>query len=136
MRIQRVQVLAVLSLAGGLLAAAGCSGKSESTSPTTITVIDSTRTLQAGVNCANGGRSLEFPGTAGTTVTIVATGSSAPHVTLYAPDFATQLGSSTDVAGRATLTYTLPQSGTYFISFCDANAVGGAVRVVVTRPAA
>jgi hypothetical protein len=93
--------------------------------------------MEAGVTCATGGVSRDFSGTAGKTVVITASGTSsmAPQITLYAPDFETQLaGSASTGAGRAALTKALTETGTHHLSLCDANGVAGLVNVVVTQP--
>ena len=92
--------------------------------------------LESGVNCATGGVSKDFNGTAGKTVVITASGGASltPQITLYAPDFSTQLaGSSSTGAGRAALTQALTETGTHHVSVCDANGTAGNLSLVVTH---
>jgi hypothetical protein len=99
-------------------------------------LLDTTLTLVAGVNCNTGGVSADFAGTAGRTVVITATGAATltPRFTLYAPDFATQLGGSSSTgAGASSLTFALTQTGTHHVTACDLTGVAGALRVVVTQ---
>jgi hypothetical protein len=122
-------------LVAGLLPA-GCGGSSSPTGPTTRILLDTTVTLVQGVTCNTGYVGAEFTGTAGTTVSISATGAAglAPLFTLYAPDFATQLGgSSPSGPGAASLTLALAQSGLHHLSVCDLNGTAGTLRVVVNQ---
>jgi hypothetical protein len=104
--------------------------------PTEITLLNTTLTMTQGVTCENGGVSADFMGTAGTTVVISGSGTAAqtPRFTLYAPDFATQLGgSSSSGAGAASLTIGLAQTGVHHVTFCDVNGVGGTLRAMVKQ---
>lgn len=123
----------------GVLAAAtligACGDDDDSTGPTINKVLDATVILEGGVTCDNGGANKDFTGTAGKTVAITASGSSTmrPAMTLYAPDFETNVGSSTPTsAGKAALNQALTQSGTYHLVICDVNGTAGSVRVVAT----
>ena len=113
----------------------GCGSKSP-TAPTPVVLLDTTVTLVQGVTCSIGYAGAEFTGAAGKTVTISTTGAASltPLFILYAPDFATQLGgSSSSGAGAASLTFALTQPGLHHLSICDANGVGGALRVTVKQ---
>src|SRR5215471_10170239 len=125
--------LACLSLAMAVagLHLTGC-GSAPPTTPTPIVLLDTIVTLVDGVNCNVGYAGAEFTGTAGTTVVISATGAAnlTPVFILYAPDFATQLASSSSRgAGAASLTYPLTQSGLHHLSICEANGVAGTLRI-------
>ena len=124
-------------LFGGLyLAGCGSSGSSPSITSTPVTLLDTNVTLLAGVTCNTGNQAVDFPGTAGKTVAISATGAATltPHFTLYAPDFATQLaGSVSGGVGTASLTFALTQTGVHHISLCDSNGVAGTLHVTVTQ---
>ena len=51
------------------------------------------------------------------------------------PDYATQLALGTaSTSNTETLDYTLTQSGTFHVTVCDVNGVGGDVRLTVTQP--
>ena len=124
--------LAVL-LAASL--AMGCGNDTTATS--TVQLLDVTLTLTQGVTCDVGGVSADFTGTAGKTVTALASGSSnlRPQFVLYAPDYSTQLASSApNGSGRAKLTFALTQTGQHHLTLCDANGAAGALRVTVTTP--
>lgn len=111
---------------------AACS--SSPTTPTEITLLDTTLTLAQGVTCQTGGVSTDFSGTAGKTVAIIGTGNitQTPRFTLYAPDFTRQLGGSSSVSpGSATLTIGLTETGVHHLTFCDVNGVGGTLHVTV-----
>lgn len=104
--------------------------------PAGTVLLNANLIMESGVTCATGGVSRDFSGTAAKTVVITASGASTmtPQITLYAPDFETQLaGSAATSAGRAALTKALTETGTYHISVCDANGVAGSVNVVVTQ---
>jgi hypothetical protein len=123
-------LLAALSLAG-------CGGSETSPTPQPTVLLDATVNFVQGVTCNTGGVSVDFGGTAGRSVAIAATGSASltPRFTLYAPDFATQLGGSTSTgAGAASLTFALTQTGVHHVTLCDVNGTAGPVRVVVTQP--
>jgi hypothetical protein len=108
----------------------------DSTGPVGDVLLNTNLIMEAGVTCATGGVSRDFTGTAGKTVVIVASGGATmtPQITLYAPDFSTQLaGSASTGAGRAALTKALTETGTHHISVCDANGVAGSVNVSVTQ---
>ena len=88
------------------------------------------------MNCNTGYVGAEFTGMSGRTVAISTTGATSltPLFILYAPDFATQLAtSSPSGAGASSLTFALTQSGLHHLSICDANGVGGALRVTVQQ---
>jgi hypothetical protein len=91
--------------------------------------------LTAGQNCSTGGNSATFTPMAGRPITINAqgTGGVNPALTLYAPDFATQLASALGTAGRATLVFTITQSGNHHISVCDQTGTGGTVGITITQ---
>jgi hypothetical protein len=129
--------VSVPSCAAILLAACLTSCGSDSpTTPQGTVLLDTNLNLVAGVTCNTGGVSADFNGTAGRTVIITATGASSltPRFTLYAPDFATQLGGSSSTgAGAASLTFALTQAGVHHVTACDLNGVGGTLRVVVTQ---
>jgi hypothetical protein len=113
----------------------GC-GSTSPNGPTPLVLLDTTVTLAQGVNCNVGYVGAEFTGAAGKTVAISATGGASlrPLFLLYAPDFATQLGSSSPAgAGTASLTFTLTQSGLHHLSICDVNGVAGVLRVTVNQ---
>lgn len=131
---RRVHAFAVAVAAATLFAA--CGDDDESTGPDPDVLLSVNLIMEGGVTCATGGVSRDFNGTAGKTVVITATGGSTmtPQITLYAPDFETQLaGSAATAAGRAALTKALTETGTHHISVCDANGVAGNVAVVVTE---
>ena len=112
-----------------------CGGSSPN-GPTPVVLLDTTVTLAQGVNCNTGYVGTEFTGVAGQTVAIAATGAASltPLFTLYAPDFATQLGgSSPSGAGAASLTVALSQSGLHHLSVCDVNGAAGTLRVTVKQ---
>ncbi|HEX4346633.1 MAG TPA: hypothetical protein VHZ73_03635 [Vicinamibacterales bacterium] len=124
-------------LAAAALTVAAC-GKSDTspTASTSVTLLDTSVTLLSGVTCNTGNMAVDFSGTAGKTVVITATGSSSlvPHFTLYAPDFAVQLGGSTSgAAGAASLTFTLTQTGVHHVSLCDSNGTAGTLHVTVVQ---
>jgi hypothetical protein len=126
-------VCLVLAIAG--LHLAGC-GSTPPTQPTPVVFLDTTVTVVQGVTCNVGYVGAEFTATTGTTVAISATGAATltPVFILYAPDFATQLGSSTsNGAGAASLTFTLTQSGLHHLSICDVNGVAGTLRITVRQ---
>jgi hypothetical protein len=113
-----------------------CGDDDESTGPTLDVLLSTNVLLSAGVTCATGGVNKDFSGTAGKTVVITASGPSTltPQITLYAPDFETQLaGSASTGAGKAALTQALTETGTHHLSVCDANGVGGSLNLVVTQ---
>jgi hypothetical protein len=129
--------LACLALAVAGLHLTGC-GSSTPTAPAPapVVLLDTMVTLAAGVNCNVGYAGAEFPGTSGTTVAISATGVSTqtPLFILYAPDFATQLGSSSPRgAGAASLTFTLTQTGVHHLAICDVNGAAGTLRIIVQQ---
>ena len=132
---KRMQVRAAGLLAG--LSLIGCGGSSTSPTPQPTTLLNRTLTLTAGQNCNAGGVSSDFTPTSGKTVTATATGSGSvnPSLTLYAPDFTTQLSGALGSSGRASLTFTINQTGTHHLSVCDPNGVGGSVTVTITQPA-
>jgi hypothetical protein len=114
----------------------GCGGSTSPAAPSPVVLLDTTVTLTAGVNCAVGYVGAEFNGSAGTTVTISATGdvSLAPLFVLYAPDFTMQLGvSSSRSAGTALLTSALTQSGVHHLSICSVNGIAGLLRITVQQ---
>jgi len=124
---------AVILLASGLTSC----GSTTSPTPQGTVLLDTTVAVVQGVTCNTGGVSTDFTGTAGRTVIITATGATSltPRFTLYAPDFATQLGGSASTgAGAASLTFALTQTGVHHVTLCDVNGVGGTLRVVVTQP--
>lgn len=111
-------------------------GSTSPTGPTPVVLLDTTITLVQGVNCNVGYVGAEFNGAAGKTVAITANGAASltPLFILYAPDFATQLASSSpNGAGAASLTFALTQSGLHHLSVCDVNGVAGALRIVVQQ---
>jgi hypothetical protein len=111
-------------------------GSTSPNAPTPVVLLDTTLTLTQGVPCNVGYVGAEFTGTAGKTVSILAVGAPnlSPLFTLYAPDFATQLGgSSPGGAGSASLTFALTQSGLHHLSVCDLNGVGGTLRITVQQ---
>jgi hypothetical protein len=113
----------------------GCGG-SPPNGPSPVVLLDTTVTLTQGVPCNIGYVGAEFAGVAGKTVAISATGAASltPLFTLYAPDFATQLGgSSSSGAGAASLTFVLTQSGLHHLSVCDLNGVAGTLKVTVKQ---
>ena len=113
----------------------GC-GSASPAAPTPVVLLNTMVTLADGVNCNVGYAGAEFTGTAGTTIAISASGGASltPLFVLYAPDFATQLGSSSSRgAGAASLTFALTQSGLHHLSICDVNGVAGTLRVVVQQ---
>ena len=115
----------------------GCGGSTDSpTSPSETVLLSTTVSFVAGVTCATGGVSTDFTGTSGRSVTIAANGAASltPRFTLYAPDFATQLGGSSSTgAGAASLNFTLTQSGVHHVTFCDLNGVAGSLAVRITQ---
>jgi len=125
-----------LVIAAGL-PLAGCGSSSPTAPPPApVVLLDTTVPLTDGVNCTVGYVGAEFTGTAGTTVAISATGAAnlTPLFILYAPDFATQLAtSSARGAGAASLTYALTQAGLHHLSICDVNGVAGTLRVTVQQ---
>ena len=126
-----------LTLPAALLALslAACGAESP-TSPTETVLLNTSLNVVAGVTCATGGVSTSFTGTSGKSTTITASGAAnlTPRFTLYAPDFATQLGGSTSSgAGSATLTHTLTQSGTHHVTVCDVAGVAGTLTVRVVQ---
>ncbi len=126
---------ASLALVMAGLALTGC-GSTSPIAPAPLVLLDTTVTLIAGAACNVGYVAAEFTGVAGQSVAVSVTGpvSLTPLVTLYAPDFATQLaGSTSSGAGAAALTAALTQSGTHHLSICDLHGVAGALRVTVTR---
>ena len=115
---------------------AACGDDTEATSPIGDVLLSANLIMEGGVTCATGGVSRDFTGTAGKTVVITASGTSAmtPQITLYAPDFETQLaGSASTGPGRAALTKLLTETGTHHVSVCDANGVAGNLNLVVTQ---
>ena len=111
-------------------------GSASPAGPTPVVLLDTTVTLTSGENCTGGYAGAEFTGTAGTTVTISATGGAtlAPLVVLYAPGFTTQLGvSSSSRAGTASLTSAITQSGVHHLSVCNVNGVAGTLRITVQQ---
>jgi len=123
----------VMAMAG--LPLTGC-GSTPPTAPSPVVLLDTTVTLADGVNCSVGYVGAEFTGTAGTTVAISAAGAAnlTPLFILYAPDFATQLAtSSARGAGAASLTFALTQSGLHHLSLCEVNGVPGTLRVTVQQ---
>jgi hypothetical protein len=130
----RLACLVVL-IAGLHLAGCGSSTPAAPT-PAPVVLLDTMVTLAAGVNCTVGYAGAEFPGTAGTTVAISATGASTqtPLFILYAPDFATQLATSASRgAGAASLTFALTQTGVHHLSICDVNGIAGTLRITVQQ---
>ena len=131
--------VSIPSCAAFVLAASlmGCEGDDSSpTTPQGTVLLDTSLNLVAGVTCNTGGVSADFNGTSGRTVSITTTGPSSltPRFTLYAPDFATQLGGSSSTgAGAASLTFALTQTGVHHVTACDVNGVAGALRLVVTQ---
>lgn len=126
-------VCVVMVIAG--LHLTGC-GSAPPTAPAPIVLLDTMVTVVDGVNCTVGYVGAEFTGTAGTTVAISATGATnlTPVFILYAPDFATQLASSTSRgAGTASLIHTLTQTGVHHLSICDANGTAGTLRITVQQ---
>jgi hypothetical protein len=133
-----MRLFCVLIACAVSLSACGSSSNSPTT-PTVITLLDTTVALVAGQNCNIGGKSVDFQGTANTHVTVALTGSGSTGgvgmnlgVTLYAPDFATQLTGGTGL-NTVTVDKALTQTGTHHVSFCEVNGVAGNVRVVVTQ---
>lgn len=127
--------LRTLAAVLSVVAFAAC-GDDDSSGPGPNVLLSTNIILEGGVTCATGGVSKDFTGTAGKTVVITASGASAltPQITLYAPDFETQLaGSASTGAGRAALTKALTETGTHHLSVCDANGVAGNLTVVVTQ---
>lgn len=98
------------------------------------TLLDTTASITPGLTCLNGGVSREFSGTAGQTVVINVTGppNTQPAIVLYAPDFATQLGSVGGSSVFNSLRVKLLQTGTHHVDVCDDRGVGGTFRIVVT----
>ena len=114
----------------------GCGGYDSPTTPSETVLLNTTLNFTAGVTCVTGGVTAEFAGTASKSVTITATSAATltPRFTLYAPDFATQLGgSASSGAGSAALTFTLLATGTHHVSACELNGVGGPVTLKVTQ---
>ena len=113
-----------------------CGDDDEGTDPNLTVLLNATVILTAAEsNCNTGGVTKDFTGQSGKTVAITASGPSTltPQFTLYAPDFETQLaGSASTGAGRAALNHTLTETGTYHVTFCDVNGVGGSLTVRVT----
>jgi hypothetical protein len=97
-------------------------------------LLDSTVSIAPGLTCVTTSASSSFSGTAGQTVVINVTGAvnSYPALTLYAPDFGTQLGGAGGSSGSTSLRVTLSQTGTHYASVCDGRGVGGTYRMVVT----
>jgi hypothetical protein len=97
-------------------------------------LLDTTVSLDTGLTCQTTGASREFNGTAGQTVVINVTGpaGSQPAITLYAPDFATQVGGAAGAKGTNSARVRLTQTGLYHPSMCDDLGVGGTFRMVVT----
>jgi hypothetical protein len=123
----------VMAIAG--LYATGC-GSTSPNGPTPVVLLDTTVTLAQGVNCNVGYVGAEFTGAAAKTVVISATGAAGltPLFLLYAPDFKTQLASSSPGgAGAASLTFTLTQSGLHHLSICEVNGIAGVLRVTVNQ---
>lgn len=128
---------------GGLIVIAGlsltgCGGSKSPTAPTPapVVLLDTTVTLVQGVTCNVGYVGADFTGVAGKTVAISTTGAGSltPLFFLYAPDYATQLATSTPSgAGAARLTFALTQSGLHHLSICDVNGVAGALKVTVQQ---
>ena len=134
---QQLSARAILAVTLAALCLTSCGG-SESTAPVTVTVLDVTVPLVQGVTCDQGGVGIEFTGEAGKTVTILATGASnqTPRFYLYNPSYGTLLGASSAYgANRARLIFALTESGVHHLTVCEANGVGGSVRVTVTVPA-
>src|SRR5262245_24572906 len=119
----------------GWLAFVGCGGLPTEPTPPVQVLLSSTLAIPAGTSCSTGGASANFAPTGGKAVTINAQGSGGvnPAIVLYAPDFATQLATVSGTAGRATMNYTFPQSGSYHITVCDQNGIGGSVTVNITQ---
>ena len=114
----------------------GCSSSSTASDSSSVTLLNITVSLPAGVTCDSGGVDADFTGQAGKTVDILVSGASSltPRFTLYAPDFATQLGfSSPNGAGKAFLSIALTQSGAHHLTLCDANGTAGSLKVNVTQ---
>lgn len=115
---------------------AACGDDDDASGPDLDVLLSTNVILTSGVTCATGGVSKDFAGTATKTIVITASGGAAltPEITLYAPDFETQLGGSASTgAGRAALTHTLTETGTHHISVCDANGTAGSLSLVVTQ---
>ena len=115
---------------------AACGDDDDSTATGGTVLLSANLIMEGGVTCAIGGVSRDFTGTAGKTVVITASGASTmtPQITLYAPDFETQLaGSASTGAGRAALTKALTETGTHHVSVCEANGLAGNINLVVTQ---
>jgi hypothetical protein len=144
-RVPSLAIKTVFAAAFGLMI--GCGGATTPTGPTTTTPpTPQVRVLLdvSGVDvpgpqgCNVSSTPQEFTGQAGTTVTIEVTGPSAmtPSITVYAPDFATQLtGTTTSGPGMQTMTTTTTENGPYRVNVCASNSVGGSVRIRVTTRA-
>lgn len=133
-RFAAVAARVVMVIAGFCLT--GCGGSDSPTGPTPVILLDTTVSLVQGVTCNTGYVGAEFTGVAGKTVSITATGAAdlTPLFILYAPDFATQLASSSSSGvGAASLTLALMQSGLHHLSVCDVNGVAGTLRVIVKQ---
>ncbi len=124
-----------MAIAG--LHATGCGSSSPTApAPAPVVLLDTMVTLAQGTNCNVAYAGAEFSGTAGTTVAIAASGPSTltPLFILYAPDFATQLASSSSHgAGAAALTFTVTQSGVHHLAICDVNGAAGTLRITVQQ---
>lgn len=123
-----------------LVGLTGCGGGSSPSAPSSAvvtTLVDTSVTLPVGATCQTSGQSLDFSSESGKTIAITVTGSAGTNlvIILYAPDFATQLATGGLNGTTGTLSFTLFETGTHHLTVCDANGVGGAVRVnVTTRP--
>jgi hypothetical protein len=125
----------VMAIAGLHLTGCG-SAPPTAPPPAPIVLLDTMVNVMDGVNCNVGYVGAEFTGTAGTTVAISATGATnlTPVFILYAPDFATQLASSSSRgAGAASLTHLLTQTGLHHLSICEANGIAGTLRITVQQ---
>jgi hypothetical protein len=145
----RIRLLGIKTVAGaavGLLIGCGGSGPSTPTGPTVTTPPSQVRVLldvrrvdvPGGQGCNISSNPQEFMGRAGTMVTIEVNGPLAmtPSITVYAPDFATQLrGTLTSGPGIQTMVTTTTENGPYRVNVCATNSVGGPVRIRVTTPA-
>ena len=102
-----------------------------------VTILDVTVTIDQGIDCNEGGVSQQFNGVAGASVTITATAASnmKPGFILYDIAYNEQLAASTAAgAGKATLTFTLTETGAHNLSICEDNGIGGPIRIIVKQP--
>jgi hypothetical protein len=147
-RVPSLAIKTVFAAAFGLMIGCGGGGDTSATptGPTTTTpptpqvrvLLDVSVDVPGVQGCNVSSNPQEFTGQAGTTVTIEVTGSSAmtPSITVYAPDFATQLmGTTTSGPGMQTMTTTPTENGPHRVNVCASNSVGGSVRIRVTTRA-